>query len=172
MKYFPSNFYEFGLIDDQDKTIERLKRRTLISNNLFSQTTEKSFIGKVNENRFKIISSDIGKGAFCSLNGKLNNKSGEVLVEINKPFRVLLSIILLFPVIALIVQIIIKPEDFNLIFLIVCLGQILMIRFLFIEFAYKFLSKQILNKLSDVLDIEWIRKKERKKENQPLITKL
>ncbi|RLZ06382.1 hypothetical protein [Faecalibacter macacae] len=159
MKIFPSSIYEFSLIDDQNETIERLNRRTENSDNLISKITNKSFIGKIDKNKFKIISSDIGKGAFCTLNGQINNKIGEVVVEINKPFKILLSILMLFPIVGFIIQLILKVEEFNPIFIIVILAQILILRFVFIEIAYKFLSKQSINKLSDVLDTEYIRKK-------------
>lgn len=159
MKIFPSSIYEFTLIDDQNETIERLNRRTENSDNLISKITNKSFIGKIDKNKFKIISSDIGKGAFCTLNGQINNKIGEVVVEINKPFKILLSILMLFPIVGFIIQLILKVEEFNPIFIIVILAQILILRFVFIEIAYKFLSKQSINKLSDVLDTEYIRKK-------------
>ena len=159
MKIFPSSIYEFTLIDDQNETIERLNRRTENSDNLISKITNKSFIGKIDKNKFKIISSDIGKGAFCTLNGQINNKIGEVVVEINKPFKILLSILMLFPIVGFIIQLTLRVEEFNPIFIIVILAQILILRFVFIEIAYKFLSKQSINKLSDVLDTEYIRKK-------------
>ena len=159
MKIFPSSFYEFKLINDQSETIERLKRRTENSENLVSKFTDKSFVGKINGNNFKIISSNIGKGAFCTLNGNINQKNGEVFIEINKPFKILLSIFMFFPIIALMIQIITRPTEFNPIFIIVCLGQILIIRFFFIGIFYRILSKQSINKLSDILDTEWIRKK-------------
>lgn len=159
MKIFPSDVYEFKLINDQNETIERLKRRTENSENLVSKFTDKSFVGKINGNQFKIISSSIGRGAFCTLDGKINQKDGEIFIEINKPFKILLSILMLFPIIALIIQLLTKPAEFNPIFLIVCLGQILIFRFFFIRIFYGILSKQSINKLSDVLDTEWIRKK-------------
>jgi len=159
MKIFPSSVYDFKLINNEKETIERLKRRTENSENLISKITEKSFIGNIKENQFKIISSNIGKGAFCTLNGKINKENGEVIVEINKPFKILLSIFMFLPIIAIIIQLITKPSDFNPIFILVCIGQILIIRFFFIEIFYKILSKQSINKLSDVLDTEWIRKK-------------
>lgn len=159
MKIFPSNFYEFKLINDQSETIEKLKRKTENSENLVSKITDKSFVGKNNGNHFKIISSNIGKSSFCTLNGEINQKNGEVFIEINKPFKILLLTFMFFPIIALIIQIITKPTEFNPIFIIVCIGQILIIRFFFIEILYRKLSKQSINKLSDILDTEWIRKK-------------
>ena len=158
MKFFPSNIYEFKLIDNQNITIERLNKRTLNSERLISKITDKSFIGKVDENQFKIISSDVGKGAFCILSGKINQRHVEVNVEINKPIKILLSILMFSPIIGLFIELIKKSLEFNPILLLVCFVQILIIRFILIEMAYKFLSKQSINKLSDVLDTEWIKK--------------
>lgn len=155
MNIFPTKEREFKLIDDQAETLNRLNRRTEKSENLTSQYTDKSFRGIINGNEFKVISSVIGKGAFCVMTGKINSESGNVKVEIHKVFRILLSIILCFPVIGISAMIISGAEEFSPIFILVAIGQVLMIRYLFIGLAFKFLSKESLNKLRDVLDFEW-----------------
>jgi len=160
MTIFPSSSYEFKLIDDQSETLERLKRRTEISESLISKSTDKSFIGKVNNNSFKIISADIGKGSFCTLEGIIKEEHGEVFVKINKPFKVLFSILMQLPFIALFIQLFSNPKVFNPITILVCLGQVLVIRFFFIGLFYKLLSKKSINKLADVLDTEWIKKRD------------
>ncbi|WP_312762314.1 hypothetical protein [Epilithonimonas sp.] len=159
MNIFPSTIYEFKLINGQTETLERLNRRTEESESLMSKVTEKSFIGKVKNNNFRIISSNIGKGAFCTLTGFIKEEKGEVLVEINKPFKILLTILMLFPFIAFFIQSFSKSTEFNPIFILICIGQILIIRFFFIGLFFKILSKQSLNRLSDVLDTEWVKKK-------------
>jgi len=160
MSIFPSTIYEFKLINGQTETLERLNRRTEESESLISKVTEKSFIGKVKNNNFRIISSNIGKGAFCTLTGFIKEEKGEVLVEINKPFKILLTILMLFPFVAFFIQLFSKTAEFNPIFIIVCIGQVLIIRFFFIGIFFKIQSKQSISKLSDVLDTEWINKKE------------
>ena len=157
MNIFPTKEKEFKLIGDQAETLNRLKRRTERSENLTSQYTDKSFRGIINGNEFKVISSVIGKGAFCVLTGKINSKNGNVKVEIHKAFRVLLSIILCFPVIGITIAILTGSEEFSPVFILVIILQVLMIRYIFIELAFKFLSKQSLNRLRDVLDFEWIK---------------
>jgi hypothetical protein len=143
MNIFPTKEQEFKLIDTQEETLDRLNRRTEKSENLTSANTDKSFRGIINGNEFKIISSVIGKGAFCVMTGKINSKNGHVKIEIHKVFKVLLSIILCFPIIG--------------IFILVIIAQILFIRYVFIGMAFKFLSRESLNRLRDVLDLEWVK---------------
>ncbi|MEP2280957.1 hypothetical protein [Maribacter sp.] len=157
MNIFPTKEQEFRLIDDQVETLNRLERRTEKSKNLTSEYTDKSFRGIINGNEFKIISSTIGKGAFCVMSGKVNSENGHVKVEIHKVFRILLSIILCFPVIGITVAILTGAEEFSPVFILVAILQILMIRFVFIGLAFKFLSKASLNRLRDVLDFEWVK---------------
>lgn len=158
MNIFPKSDYTFKIIGEETQTLERLKRRTELSESLTSNITDKSFRGIIKDNTFRIISSEIGKGAFCVLTGEIDKQNGQVEVEINKGFRILLSVILCFPFIALIAQFYSNEEKFSIIFIFVIILQLLMIRFVFIEFAFRILSKSSLNRLSDVLDMEWIEK--------------
>lgn len=159
MKIFPTSSYTFKIIGAESESLDRLKRKTEISESLTSQITDKSFRGIIKNNTFRIISSEIGKGAFCVLTGKIDDKNGQIDVEINKAFRILLTVLLCFPFIGLIAQIFTNKEEFSIIFILVAILQLLMIRYVFIEFAFRRLSKSSLNKLSDVLDIEQIEKK-------------
>lgn len=155
MKIFPAKEISFRLNDSQDQALDRLKRRTEHSENLTSQYTDKSFRGKINGTGFKIISSAIGRGAFCVLTGEISNDQGKVKVEIHKVFRVLLSLFLMFPIIGLLIMIISGTEDFSPILILVAIGQILIIRYAFIGLAFRFLSRSSLHRFRDVLDIEW-----------------
>ena len=159
MNIFPKSVYTFKIIGEETETLERLKRRTEASESLTSKITDRSFIGIIKENTFRIISSEIGKGAFCVLTGKIVNKDGQVEVEINKAFRILLSVFLCFPFVGLIAQFFSNTEEFSLIFILVAILQLLMIRYVFIEFAFRRFSKSSLSKLSDVLDIDHLTKK-------------
>lgn len=158
MKIFPTSHYTFKLYGDKKESIERLKRRTEPSESFSSQRTEKSFLGKIDGNSFKIISSEIGRGAFCVMSGKIENNASFVNVEINKAFRVLLIIILCLPIIGLGLSLILGNIEDILIIPFIAIFQIIIIRFIAIELAFKFLSKKSLNRLSDVLDIDWIKK--------------
>lgn len=154
MKIFPTKELKFKLLDSKEETIERLKRRTEFSEKLTSNFTEKSFRGILFGNEFKIISSEIGKGALCVMTGKIDNDNSYVNVEINKVFRILFSIVFLLPIVSLTIETVKKPNDI-LIFILVGIGQILMIRYLFIGLFFYKMSKQSLNRLRDVLDIEF-----------------
>ena len=155
MNIFPTKKKEFKLIDDQLETLNRLKRRTEKSNILSSKYTDKSFRGMINGNEFKLITSVIGKGAFCVMTGEINSDSGNVKVEIHKVFRILLSIILGLPAVGISIAILTSSEEFSPILILVIILQLLMIRYVFIGLAFKFVSKDSLNRLRDVLDIEW-----------------
>lgn len=156
MNIFPTKERKFRLLDDKAETLNRLQRRTEKSKNLTSQYTDKSFRGIINGNEFKLISSAIGKGAFCVMNGRIESDRGKVKVEIHKAFRVLLSIILCFPFIGMIALIITKAKDFSPILILVVIIQLLIIRYAFIELSFRLISKQSLNRLRDVMDFEWI----------------
>lgn len=158
MNIFPKSYYTFKIIGEETETLERLKRRTELSESLTSSITDKSFRGIIKDNTFKIISSEIGIGAFCVLTGEIDNKNGQVEVEINKVLRILLSVLLCFPLIGVIAQTFSNKDGFSMTFIFVAILQFLMIRYLFIEFAFRRFSKSSLNKLSDVLDIEYIEK--------------
>lgn len=158
MNIFPKSDYTFKIIGEETETLERLKRRTELSESLTSNITDKSFRGIIKDNTFRIISSEIGKGAFCVLTGEIVNKDGQVEVEINKSFRILLTLLLCFPFIRVIAQTFSNKGGFSIIFIFVAILQLLMIRYIFIELAFRRFSKSSLNKLSDILDIEHIEK--------------
>ena len=157
MNFFPTKKYEFKLIGKQEDTLDRLKRRTEKSEYLTSQWTDKTFRGKIIENEFRIISSTIGKGAFCVMSGHIDSEIGIVYVEVNKGFKILLGIIYLFPIIGIVMIVALGGEKFNPLMILSIIGQILMIRFIGIWFFFERFSKYSLSKLRDVLDIEWIK---------------
>ena len=156
MNIFPTIEKNFKLTNNQKETLNRLNRRTDKSENLTSKYTDKSFRGIINQNELKIISSTIGKGAFCVMTGKINSESGTVKVEIYKVFKVLLSVFLLFPIAGIIISLLTKVQEFSILMILVMIGQVLIIRYAFIGITFKFLSKESLNRLRDVLDIDWV----------------
>lgn len=157
MTIFPEDEFFFQLVDES-ASLERLKRRTENSKILSSKRTDKSFIGIVHENEFKLISSEIGKGAVTVMNGTINQGKGVVKTEINKVFKNLFIMMCFLPFIALFYQAIAEPEAFSAIFILVAFLQILFLR-LFMGILFRQLSKQSLRRLSDVLDIESFQKK-------------
>ena len=155
MNIFPTKESEFRLIDDERTTLNRLTRRTEKSEKLTSQYTDKSFRGLINGNEFRLISSVRGLGSFCVMTGKIDSGNGIVKVEINKAFRILLGIVLSLPIVGVCILILTGSEEFSPIPILVAIAQVLIIRYLFIGFAFNFLSKDSLNRLRDVADFEW-----------------
>lgn len=155
MKIFPILERKFKLNGEQNETIARLTRRTEISETLSSSFTDKSFRGLIEGNKFKLITSLIGFGAFCVMKGEIIKDQGHVKVEINKPFRIFLSIFLCLPMVLLVAMLFDKTQELSPLIILVVIGQILMIRYLFIGLVFWYLSKLSLNSLADVLDIEW-----------------
>ncbi|MCL9806896.1 hypothetical protein NAT51_15275 [Flavobacterium amniphilum] len=93
MQLFPTKNYTIELKDSPEKSIELLKLNTMLSDSLSTQTTDKKFIGRINGNRFEIISSEIGIGAFTVLRGNFSDDSVTLVAEVNKPFKILISIL-------------------------------------------------------------------------------
>lgn len=155
VKVFPKIELNFKLIDKEDVTLARLKRRTKHSETLTSQYTDKSFIGKVEGTKFRIISSSIGKGAFCVMTGETSSNEGHVKVEIHTGFKVLLSIFLSFPIVGITIEALSGSETFWTILIPVAIAQMFVIRFMFIGLVFKILAKSSLNRLRDVMDFEW-----------------
>ena len=91
------------------------------------------------------------------MTGAIEPDKGKVKVEIHKAFQILLSIILCLPIVGILVAILTRQEEPNPIFILVVIGQVLIIRYAFIGLAFKFLSRQSLNRLRDVIDVEWIK---------------
>ncbi len=156
IQLFPAKNLEFKLINSAAETLERLERRTEKLSSFSSAYTSRSFRGIISGNTFKIISSVPGSGAFCVLQGVIASDHNCVRVEINNPFKVLLTIILVLPLIASFAAVLAGSAKFSVMSVIVPLLQIVMLRYLLIEASFKFLSERSLNRFRDVLDIEWL----------------
>lgn len=156
-KIFPDQEREFWLLGEHSESLNRLERRTEPSDLLTSKPSEKTFRGRVSGNQFKLISSAIGYGAFCVMTGKLDTNKGYIKIEIHRAFKVLLSILLFLPIIALLIFLF-EQEKFSATLILLIVLQVMFIRFCLIEFAFRYISKESLNRFRDVLDIEWIKK--------------
>jgi len=157
MQVFPTRKHQFKLVGKQSKTIDRLVRRTEKSKNLTSQPTEKSFRGTINGNELRVISSAIGKGAFCVMSGEIKSEKGFVKLEIHKAFKVLFVIAVCIPLVIYVVQVLMGKLKFNFNIVLIFILQLFFVRFFFIEFFFRWLSKESLNRFRDVLDLEWIK---------------
>ncbi len=65
MELYPTKELKFRLINEQVETLTRLNRRTDKSEKLISSDTDRSFLGTINGNKFKIISATLGKVHFA-----------------------------------------------------------------------------------------------------------
>lgn len=156
MKFWPSVNLSFRLLDDQNTTLDRLKRRTEFSKLLASSPTEKSFRGKINGNQFRIISSEIPKGPLCVLDGEILEEQGRVKVEVNSAFKIIFGIVLCFPVIATLIEIFSENGEFSFALIPITLLGILVIRFVILGYLFKIESRKSLSRLRDVLDAEFL----------------
>nr|WP_315220687.1 hypothetical protein [uncultured Flavobacterium sp.] len=154
MKIFPIKHYEIELLNDSSKAISVLENNTMITDSLSSEWTKKAFIGQVNKNGFKIIPSEPGRGAFCVLNGKLESKKGLVEITINKAFRIMLSIIFLFPIVGFIISFFIKEIEVSISLILPTLMSIVVFRFILTEIVFRIISKNSLKKLTKIIGIK------------------
>lgn len=109
MKIFPEREYNFQYRFKRERAVEYLTVNTKHSGSLVSGITPKSFIGKVDNQGFRLISSTPGIGAFCVLTGTFHTDSCKVNAQVNKPFKILAGIITLMMFATIIMQLITKP---------------------------------------------------------------
>lgn len=154
MKIFPKKSFIIEFSNDRVVTINKLLDNTEISESLVSKHTNKEFIGEIYDDGFKIISSEIGRGALCVFIGELQDSYGNLEIRIHKAFKIMFSILVLMHFIAL--GIIIFTNGFeNLVKMIVSLIiSILLIRFVFLEFSFRKTSKIGINKLDKIIGIK------------------
>ena|SRR5690554_1175325 len=158
MKIFPTNNYEFELTKESTDALSELAKNTLITDSLVSEWTKKAFIGQVNNNSFKIISSKPGRGAFCILNGKLESKRGTLEIRIHKAFRIMLSLIYLFPIIGFTIALFTKEKEVIITLILPTLMALVVFRFVFTELAFRIISRNGLKKLTEIIGITKLKK--------------
>lgn len=158
MKLFPKRNFITELSENSSLVMEELKRNTDITDSLVSDWTKKAFRGQVNENGFKIISSEIGSGAICVLNGNFNGKTGKIEIRIHKAFKVMFSILMLMPIIGLGIALLTSGIEESLGIIIQMVMGVLFVRFVFIEFSFRIISKTGLDKLSEIIGITELKK--------------
>jgi len=152
MKLFPAKNYIIELDDDSSKVLADVKQNTLLSDTLISKWTERAFIGQVWNNGFKLISSDIERGgAFCVLEGKVKSKSVLLKIRMHKVFQFLTAILMLMPIFGIGVVTYKNGFTDSIRIIITMFVSLLILRFLIIELAFKFVSKRSLAKLENAI---------------------
>lgn len=153
---FPEKLLKVELEQDYSIVHDLLKQDTDFTTNFTSTHTNKKFRGIVTSEDFKVISSEIGKGAVCVFKGTFNEKSGTISIRINKGFQILFGILLSYPFIGFGLILYLQGIDIALQYLPILLITLLAIRFLFIELSFKFISRTGIKKLTKTLKIKVI----------------
>lgn len=154
IKLFPEKNITVELRDDRATTLNELRRNTNLTDRLVSSYTEKEFIGQVDDRGFKLISSEIGRGAVCVFEGELQDSIGTVEIRIHNAFKLMFSILMLMPVIGFAISFATQGIEKSIIIIIPAAMGILFIRFVFIELSFRFISKTGFNKLTRIVGIK------------------
>ena len=92
IRVFPSKTFTARLVSNDPSAWTRLRENTELRDSLISVRTNKTFVGQVSTGYFKLISSRIGRGAFCMLEGRFAapDGTGTIHIEVHKAFRILM----------------------------------------------------------------------------------
>ncbi|MCB0473069.1 MAG: hypothetical protein KDC56_08420 [Flavobacteriaceae bacterium] len=159
MKIFPTSSYQFELKKESSVALSELEKNTLITKSLVSEWTKKAFIGQVNNDEFRIISSKSGRGAFCILEGKFKSKKGILEIRIHKTFRIMLSLLYLYPIIGFTIALFTAEKDEIILLIVPTIMAIIVFRFIFTELAFRIVSREGLKKLTETIGITNLKKK-------------
>jgi len=154
MKLFPTKNVTVELRNDRATTLTELRRHTQLTDTLVSEYTGKLFIGQVTESGFKIISSEIGRGAVCVFVGELQETTGHIEIRIHKAFKILFSILMLMPLIGLGISLATQGIERSLGPLFAAIVGILFIRLVLIGLSFRFTSKTGFNTLIGIMRIK------------------
>jgi hypothetical protein len=154
MKLFPNKNLTVELSNDRLTTLNELKQNTKLTDRLVSEHTDKEFIGQVNDSGFKIISSEIGRGAICVFVGELQDSFGNLEIRIHKAFKVMFSILMLMPIAGFVIAVITNGIQNSIGVLVPMFMGILFVRFVFMELSFRFVSKTGLNKLTRLIGLK------------------
>jgi len=156
MKIFPSHKYTVELNEPAEVTLANLKDQTLQSASLYSQVTDKKFIGTITGNELKLIGSEIGVGAFTVFTGTFDQMQGTITSRVNIAFKVLISILYFLPVISVVWTVIDYGVLKSIGLIIPLTMSFLFIRFVITGLAYKFSSNLTMQKLKACLGVKSI----------------
>ena len=156
MYIFPNRKYRVDLKESYSNSLAKLKQYTDQTHFLVSDWTKKEFRGQVNEKGFRIISSEIGRGAVCVFIGTFEGKKGLIEVKIHKAFKVMFSILLSYPFIGFGLTAYNEGFEHAVNFIPILLIGLIFIRFVFMELSFRLISKTGINKLNRILGINKI----------------
>jgi hypothetical protein len=154
MKLFPSKHFTVELKDDRATTLDELRRNTKLTDTLVSAYTDKKFIGQVSDCGFKIISSEMGRGAVCVFIGELQDSLGTLEIRIHKAFKIMFVILMLLPIVGFGIAGLLDGIVMAMIPLMIM--GVVFVRFAFMELSFRFISKTGLNKLERIIGLKMV----------------
>lgn len=154
MKLFPNRNYLIELKDDRVTTLNELRRNTKLKDNLVSEYTAKEFIGQINDSGFKIISSEIGRGAICVFIGELQDSFGNLEIKIHNAFKIMFSILMMMPIIGFGVALFTNGIENAIGIILPMVMGVVFVKFVFIELSFRYSSKNGLKKLNKLIGIK------------------
>ncbi len=153
MNLFPIKVFSVELKEDAQSALAELRRNTEITNNLVSTWTDKAFRGQVGDKKFKVISSEVGRGAICVFNGVFEGNKGIIDVQVHNAFKVIFSILMFLPAIGFIIGVLSTGIKNSLGLLIPVIMEFVFVRFIFIGLSFRFISNTGLSKLKGIIGI-------------------
>lgn len=150
MKIVPKNDYLIELTNHSAQAILKLKNQTLHKEQFITNFKNQTFIGEIKESEFEIKLSEKLFGEFCVLNGKLEGKTGIIEIKTTRIVRIIFIATMLFVFSGIIVAII----QNKLRLILPMFMTILIMRFIFIELTFSLVSKRLLNKLIEIIEIK------------------
>lgn len=156
MRIFPQNDYLIELKNDISVVINELENKTLSKEQFVSNWNNQVFIGKIKKNEFEIKLSKKLFGELCVLKGKLENKKGTLEIRTGKIFKIGFLLIILSNIIVLIT--VMNQNKVTIIFyIIMSFLSVFSMRFIFLEFGFKYISKKAIIKLTEIIGIKEIK---------------
>lgn len=154
LKIFPKNKYSIELKIDSTSATSKLKNCTLSKEQYVANWNNQLFIGEIKENEFELKLSKKLYGDFCVVDGKLENKKGTLEIQIGKVLKIIFVLVILFIFSGIITALI--QNKFEAIFSLVV--GIIVLRFIFLELGFRYATKSILQKLTEIIEIKTLQK--------------
>ncbi|WP_340156597.1 hypothetical protein [uncultured Winogradskyella sp.] len=150
MKIFPEKDYLIELNNDSSIAISNLINQTLPKEQYVTNWKDQAFIGDIKNNEFEISLSKELYGSFCTLKGRIDKTRGTLKVLTSKKIKIIFILIILF-IISGIIGAIFYGEMITLVKLIMAIP---VFRFIFLELGFRIISKNAINKLTEIIEIQ------------------
>ena len=155
MKIFPENDYSIELNNDCSFAIVALENKTLSKEQFVANWNNQAFIGEIENNEFEVNLSKKLIGEICVFKGKLKNRKGMLEIRTGKIFKIIFIVIILFVLSGIITAIIQNKLEVAF----KSALTIFIMRYFFLEFGFRIVSKIGINELTKVIGIKKLTKK-------------